>query len=853
MAESAELQAEILVLRKQLADANVDAERRVEAVKTQLQEAKIKAKALIQRSVAAEKIRFNQLQEQNDLNATELKELKQILRQSDDAKLQHIAVSKTLNQQLEAANANLAQTDLENNNLQSTLENLRNALEEASNAAAHDRDALSMYRDESKQHLLEAKNQYDLLLKSTLAQSSSLEPCNAETSAVSELTEELNRAKEGIITLQSTCDLLKKENEVLKQSNMSATTDSPCVHSENAASNHEALQREVEIVKERAESLSNDLENAHKDMREKDVKYKIALEKLASEKAAVEQDFSVSEANLTQLRSDFQKSEYALQQERENLIQASNKASKSSDTDVEGRKMLEAKIAEMERVVASKQSEIGRVREKARTYLKELNAEKRDMEANMKKEVEALQTQMEEERSKVKNMEQRAECAASELDNCLTLIREKQNTIQMLRMTISSQKSAADDAVRETESVRRDFSRYKDRARIALQEKENNSKSVKASVEAATVSLTLELERVKKRCRDLQQQLAGVEKNQESYQEVLQRAERAEAAADLLRENATNGSTMHYGQVDVLEERLVVMENELSAALSATKDAESSLKTCKMRLEAAERALRAVEVRAEENERVSKRTVEGLTTQVDDLKAGLAQAEQSALAAQRTAAVAAKALAFSSPTDTEDDHDLKEIDNKILFDSTSLMENEVHSRYNNNRSLEGGRASLAVAIEDHSESLGLGRRSNDLEGTHIASETELKERDQQITVLMAQVRELGALLDEQQQESQLRSEQSALLKVEVKNLDAKLAAAEKLQNGAPFSYLRTIVVRYLETDDSTLLPVIANVLSFTEEESSRVKEKQAVKSSGTALPGASPKVGYFSLPFLGSR
>jgi GRIP domain len=109
------------------------------------------------------------------------------------------------------------------------------------------------------------------------------------------------------------------------------------------------------------------------------------------------------------------------------------------------------------------------------------------------------------------------------------------------------------------------------------------------------------------------------------------------------------------------------------------------------------------------------------------------------------------------------------------------------------------------------------------------------------------------LLDDAQEESQLRSEQAKLLKAEVRDLDAKLAAADKLQDGTPFSYLRTIVVRYLETGDPTLLPVLANLLSFTEEEMARIR---GVRNGGR-LPRPSGSTGkpesasYFgTIPFL---
>jgi hypothetical protein len=88
---------------------------------------------------------------------------------------------------------------------------------------------------------------------------------------------------------------------------------------------------------------------------------------------------------------------------------------------------------------------------------------------------------------------------------------------------------------------------------------------------------------------------------------------------------------------------------------------------------------------------------------------------------------------------------------------------------------------------------------------------------------MSQISELGVLLADAQEGSSCREQQVSLLKSEVRDLDAKLAAADKLQGGAPFGLLRTTVVHYMRTGDPALLPVLATVLGVSEGEMVKVR------------------------------
>lgn len=656
--------------------------------------------------------------------------------------------------------------------------------------------------------------------------------------------------------LQKQYQTLKEESEQLKQ-NLIDT-------SKTSTSEDQSVSELWQVITEKnnhVEDLTQQLEKLKHQLKQKDEQYESSIKAVVEQKGNSDEKLSQAEARIAQLESNFKQSEINLQQERERNIQATKSTSSSNDNSDEQIKVLEAKVSEMERLVASKQAEIGKVREKARTYLREINAEKRDMETKMKEQVEQLQTELQDEKDKLQEIEKKGDDSSKELDSCLAVIREKQKNIQMLKMTISSIKTAFEKATMETNALREEFSRYKERARIALNEKETQLQATDNAVGSATASLREELQSNKKTLKKLEEDLAQASTWKTEYESMKERATRAEAAVDLLRKDTTNSSPISYTQVDVLEEKLSTIESQLTAANSAVEDVEARHNTTKMRLEAAEKALRGAELRSQENDRISSNTIEKLQEQVKSLQVELGRAQESAASAQRTAAAAARAMTMTNGNEpiAKDDSNISNATELSTKEERSLEldgieKNDFDSSFEVS-TLKGG-ATLAAALEHHSGQYRFD--DNDSSYSIVAdsssanNEVEVKAKEKQISLLTAQVAELGALLDDVQEESQIRTQQTELLKSEVRNLDAKLAAAEKLQNGTPFSYLRTIVVRYLETDDATLLPVIANVLSFTEDEVSKVKERRGSVGTPTTT-GSNRGSSYFSLPFLGSR
>lgn len=770
-------------------------EEQIAILKKQLNNSKAKALSIVQSQQKEAQRRISSLEDDARLRADELSQLKGMLRLSEDEK-------SVLSEQAEL--------------MRNEIDNLKKEL------SAHARE-----KQETISHLADIRDKYENFRR--------------------DVSEEKKQLQCELDDTRSQLETTRKSLEI--HSTERAPADDSIPNSEDVESSADQtkvlrLSSKLPNVKNQCNDLSLRLKEALDKQSEQAKINEKAVQELTGEKDHLEKCLEQAKARITQLEDKLSESE----ESAENSNRQISPTEKESKDDEE-KKVLEAKVAEMERLVASKQAEVSKVRDKARIYLKELNAERCAMEQKSKDEINALKQKLEQEQVRVVEAEHKTDNASKEIDNCLAVIREKQKTVQMLKMSITTHKDAADEAKRELESLKTDFARYKERARLALQEKETSAVSDKNNTDMDSASLLSDLEAARKEIHDLRKRLQRLQSIETQNEDLKRRIEQAEMVAELLRkDSATIAASTNYSQVDRLEENIAQLESQLSSAQAAANDSEARYSTLKLRLEGAERTLQNAELRAKDYERSAHAKAEALRARIDDLEIALKRAQEAADSAQRTAAAAAKALAFT--TDAEEIKEVKNTD-KLIERSEDYWDYDVDANPNGSRSI------LATVLEDHSDRLGLSPKSNpeqsENEGEHRQGENNevLLAKEQQIALLSSQLAEVGALFDEVQNEAQLRAEQIDVLKKEVKNLDAKLAAAEKLSNGAPFSYLRMIVTRYLETEDATLLPVICNVLSLSDEETSRIKTVRGTKSTGST--SNSSKTGYFSLPFIGLR
>lgn len=779
-------------------------EGRIAHMKKQHADSKAKAKAVILMQKEDANRRIAGLEEDVKLRSDELAQLKDMLRLAEDEKsalIQQGSVLKTEISRLKQDNFNF--------------------MEERDKALSQ----LADVREESHRLKDDATKENDRLLRELLDAKQKLESSKTPPNSQAAETPSTDPSQ-----LQDTnTELVQNDTKIFQ------------------------LLSELSDVKSECRDLSRNLEEARAKFSEETKAHESFVADSNAKKAELETHLAEAREELVEKHKELTKTKEILQQQQ-NMVKDMSKE-KINETDAASnaeKKVLEAKVAEMERLVASKQAECTKVREKARAYLKELNAERRTMEEKTKEEVDALKKQLENAQEKASDAETRFEGATKEVDNCLVVIREKQKSVQMLKMSISTQEKAAQEARRETESLKLDFARYKERARLALEEKESAVVSSNDNGTSDTTTLLTDLKNAKLEIHNLRRRLQTLQSLEKHIEELRIRAERAEAVADLLRKDSSVAtSSTNYSRVDELEETIAQLEQQLNATQVAVTDVEARHSTTKIRLEATEKALQNADTRAKNAALASQKTVDSLQGRINDLESSLKRAQEAAASAQRTAAAAAKALVYSAT----------EVESGIDATNTTMdFGNNTGDRdYNLDEEINGSRSTLAAVMESHSDRLGLSPRAkaesprnySENPSNEGSSDFYLQTKEQQIAVLSSQLEELGALLEEVQLESDLKAEQTEALKREVKNLDAKLAAAEKLHNGAPFSYLRAIVVRYLETDDTTLLPVICSVLSFSDEETSRIKEFRGSKTTGST--SSNTKGGYFSLPFIGSR
>lgn len=783
-------------------------EERIAQMKKNQAESKEKARRVIQRQKEENDRRIANLEEDAKLRSDELIQLKHMLRNAEDEK-------SALAQQGSVLNNEISQLKQEN-------------------------IIVKQQKDEALSKFADLQEEYNRLKDDMVKESEHLRL-------------ELAGVKQRFEFSKNSPGLQATETASIKTSS-AESSDAQSSKGDAEVCEISQIPSDLIEVRARCHDLARRLEDAQRKLAEETKSHEEYVRNAKAKESETDKNLAEAKKQFAEAQEELAETKNALEHERNSLKDVSGGASKErSSLHDEEKKVLEAKVAEMERLVASKQAECARVREKARVYLKDLNAERRAVEEKTKEEVDALKKQLETESEKAADAESRLETATREVDNCLAVIREKQKGMQMLKMSITTHKNTAEEARRETESLKLEFMRYKERARLALEEKESAVSSGDDRGKTNHETLNTNLQNAKKEIHDLRKRLSAIQSLEKHNEELRIRVERAETVADLLRKDSTAAmSSTNYSRVDDLQETIAQLEQQLNVTQAAINDAETRHSTTKIRLEAAEKALQNAESRANNTALSYQKTTNDLQARIDSLEISLKRAQEAAASAQRTAAAAAKALAYSA-TEVEDDSKT-EISN---YGRRNI--NIDDGDYDLDVEVNGSRSTLSVVLEGHSDRLGLSPRpkseSPKTTTNNIPEERNddfyLQAKEQQIVVLSSQLEELGVLLEEVQQESDLRSEQTEVLKREVKNLDAKLAAAEKLNNGAPFSYLRTIVSRYLETDDVTLLPVICSVLSFSEEETSRIKEIRGSKTTGST--SSMSKGGYFSLPFIGSR
>jgi hypothetical protein len=663
--------------------------------------------------------------------------------------------------------------------------------------------------------------------------------------------------------------LAREAKAVVSQENAQTTMNELRAREADARSALEKAQQASDELKRKNAAIAAELTAAQESAKSASAAAEVQLTETAASSAAEAQTRvdALQRANtalneeMARLRTNMTAESAALAAE---AAAAAMTVSAASAATGDEKKILEARILETERLLAAKQAEIVKVREKARSYLKDINSEKREMEAKLREELLVLTTKVEEERGNVVEAEKRCESISQELEGCLQLVSAKQKSIQALNMTLNTERSTVKDVKRQAVDLNAEFDEYKERARIALEERDASLLRAESGIQVATEEIRDQLAARNVEISELKTMLACAKVDTASSADLLRRAEKAEEDIGLLKRNASVLMNVNVTRIDELVKEAETARQDAESCRAAAADAEAKYATAAVRSEASERAVSAAEMRIAEESRISGKRFDELKAQISALEASLVEAKEAAASAHRTAAVAARAMSYTSlERENYSTGLVGGVAQSTQTDNSHSHAQPIRSptRRDTNGGAGGEFSDIAFGSPPTHRSPA---NSSDEQSKYFSAELqprnnhnealELAARNDQIAVLMSQISELSVLLDDAQEESQLREGQVNLLKVEVRELDAKLAAADKLQDGTPFSYLRTIVVRYLETDDPALLPVLANVLSFTEEELRRIQDARV--SSGRPLgpvasTGKHESSSYFaSIPFL---
>eukprot|EP00002_Diphylleia_rotans_P008934 TRINITY_DN1890_c0_g2_i6.p1 TRINITY_DN1890_c0_g2~~TRINITY_DN1890_c0_g2_i6.p1 ORF type:complete len:1165 (+),score=327.42 TRINITY_DN1890_c0_g2_i6:108-3602(+) len=112
------------------------------------------------------------------------------------------------------------------------------------------------------------------------------------------------------------------------------------------------------------------------------------------------------------------------------------------------------------------------------------------------------------------------------------------------------------------------------------------------------------------------------------------------------------------------------------------------------------------------------------------------------------------------------------------------------------------------------------------------------QREAELKRLRHQVRELTANLEESHSTERLLVEQKKFLEHEIRELERARKRDEVKDGAVNMQYLKNVVVKYLQTDEESLFPVLATLLQFSPEEIKHIHEERE-KRNGIAAVSSS--------------
>ncbi|CAF2037903.1 unnamed protein product [Brassica napus] len=529
------------------------------------------------------------------------------------------------------------------------------------------------------------------------------------------------------------------------------------------------LRDTIEELRASLQPKENKIETLQQSLLDKDQ----VLEDLKNQLQAVEER---KQAAVTELSAKHQKNLESLEAQVTDALSERDKAAETISTLQVLLAEKESKIAEME---AAATGEAARLRAAAET----LKGELAHLKAENEKEKESWEASCDALKSKLEIAESnylRAETEVAKMRSQLG------SEMSMQTQMLSTKDAELKGAREEIDRLQSEFSSYKIRAHALLQKKDMELAAAKDS----------------EQIKSLEEALKEAEK--EVY---LVSSERDKARQDL-------------------QGALASLEKELEERAGALKDASEQIKSLEMKLDSTFARNQAEKQAWEEDLRVLEETwrrrCEALTAQneassAEDLEKEL---EDAKLRNKRLKEEHESVRELADRLIEEKDREISRLVDEIKNLRKSMESKPVVHHYGNNNteSKQEDVSNLSTSAAEH-QILILARQQ-------AQREEELAQTQRHILALQDEIEEL-------ERENRLHSQQEAMLKTELREMERK-----QKREGVDMTYLKNVILKLLETGEvEALLPVVGMLLQFSPEEIQKCQ--QAYHSSTTTATEAS--------------
>ncbi|KAG2278019.1 hypothetical protein Bca52824_060574 [Brassica carinata] len=529
------------------------------------------------------------------------------------------------------------------------------------------------------------------------------------------------------------------------------------------------LRDTIEELRASLQPKENKIESLQQSLLDKDQ----VLEDLKNQLQAVEER---KQTAVTELSAKHQKNLESLEAQVVDALSERDKAAETISTLQVLLAEKESKIAEME---AAATGEAARLRAAAET----LKGELAHLKAENEKEKESWEASFDALKSKLEIAESnylRAETEVAKMRSQLG------SEMSMQTQMLSTKDAELKGAREEIDRLQSEFSSYKIRAHALLQKKDMELAAAKDS----------------EQIKSLEEALKEAEK--EVY---LVSSERDKARQDL-------------------QGALASLEKELDERAGALKNASEQIKSLELKLDSTFARNQAEKQAWEEDLRVLEETwrrrCEALTAQneassAEDLEKEL---EDAKLRNKRLKEEHESVRELADRLIEEKDREISRLVDEIKNLRKSMESKPVVHHYGNNNteSKQEDVSNLSTSAAEH-QILILARQQ-------AQREEELAQTQRHILALQDEIEEL-------ERENRLHSQQEAMLKTELREMERK-----QKREGVDMTYLKNVILKLLETGEvEALLPVVGMLLQFSPEEIQKCQ--QAYHSSTTTATEAS--------------